>query len=103
MVAEPGCIACTWHGINIWSRFSWDLIETIPGLYPLVESIKFCGLTSVPVVRVCGCGSERAGRDRLRFQPWAAGLGWGLQRREGPKPPLMFSPRCSQALCAAEG
>lgn len=57
VVAEPGCVACTWHGITIWSRFSWDLIGTAPGFYPLMESIKFCGLTSVPVVRVCGCGS----------------------------------------------
>lgn len=56
--ASTACVACTWHGINIWGRFSWDLIETIPRFYPLMESIKFCGLTSVPVVRVCGCGSE---------------------------------------------
>lgn len=39
-----------------------------------------------------------AGRDRLRFQPWAAGLGWGLQRTEGPKPPWVLSASacCSQ-------
>lgn len=62
VVAEPGCVACTWHGVNIWCGFSWDRTETIPGFYPLLGSIKFCGPTSVPVVRVCGCGSERVRR-----------------------------------------
>lgn len=58
-VAVAGCVACAWHGINIWCGFAWELIETIPGFYPLMGSIKFCGPTSVTAVRVWGCGSER--------------------------------------------
>lgn len=52
VVAEPGHLACTWHGIIIGPD-SPGIYRNYPWVLSPLESMKFCALTSVPFCGTC--------------------------------------------------